>query len=186
MAQATLRIKLICCKQKDNISRRRHMGFGKTVYSLVIISALSGCVPALDRGSHSTISSVQVTQPISENQPQVSVNLQSLQRMALPAGAVLTVTLSDVAVTDGSARVIAQQVMRTEGRQVPFNLTLSYHPQDVLPASKLIVSAVVSVNGRNWLVTDKFKEVVTHQQGNQAELQLVPVPVSQQITQPSL
>lgn len=103
---------------------------------------------------------------------QGSINIR--QRIALPWNAVLTVTLSDASLADAPSRVIAQQAMRTEGRQAPFNFVLPYHPADIQPNARVILSAAITVDGQLIFITDTIQEVIT-QNGTRADLLLVPV-----------
>ena len=48
------------------------------------------------------------------------------ERIALPPSAVVTVKLVDVSLADAPSVLIAEQVIRTEGRQVPFEFALDY------------------------------------------------------------
>lgn len=107
--------------------------------------------------------------------PNVSGIVNISQRIALPPDAVLTITLSDASMADAPSRVITQKVARTEGKQAPFTFILPYNPQDIAPNARVILSAVVTVNGQIAFVTDSIKEVINRGQGTRADLQLIPV-----------
>ncbi len=55
----------------------------------------------------------------------------SIQKVALPPDAVLTVTLSDASLADAPSKVLAQKAVRTEGKQSPFSFVLPFNPADV-------------------------------------------------------
>ena len=51
-----------------------------------------------------------------------------LQRIALPPDAVVTVRIEDVSRADAPAEVIGEQVIKTEGAQVPIPFEVPYDP----------------------------------------------------------
>jgi len=121
-------------------------------------------------------SSANLTDSPAITGPNVSGQVNIAQRVALPADAVLTVTLSDASIADAPSRVIAQRVARTQGKQAPFSFILPYNPQDIKPDAHVILSAAISINGRITFITDNIKQVINGGQGTRADLQLVPVP----------
>lgn len=108
-------------------------------------------------------------------QPNVSGTVWIRQKVALPPDAVLTVTLSDASLADAPSKVLAQRVVRTEGKQAPFQFTLPFNPADIQPKARILLSAAVSVDGKLMFITDTVKQVVTTG-GTRQDLTLVPVP----------
>lgn len=106
--------------------------------------------------------------------PAVTGSVNMRQRIALPPDAVLTVTLSDASLADTPSKAITQRVIRTEGKQAPFNFVLPYNPADIQQNARIILSAAVTVNGRLTFITDTLQEVV-NRNGTRADLLLVPV-----------
>ena len=55
-----------------------------------------------------------------------------LQRIALPDDAVLTVRLQDISRRDVAAEVLGEQVIETDGKQVPIPSEVEYHEDDIV------------------------------------------------------
>lgn len=107
-------------------------------------------------------------------QPNVSGTVWIRQKVALPPDAVLTVTVSDASMADAPSKVIAQQAVRTEGKQSPFSFVLPFNPADVQPNARILLSAAIAINDRIVFITDTVKPII-NQGGTKAELTLVPV-----------
>lgn len=108
-------------------------------------------------------------------QPNVNGTVWIRQKVALPPDAVLTVTLSDASLADAPSKVLAQRVVRTEGKQAPFQFTLPFNPSDIQPNARILLSAAITVDGKMMFITDTVKQVVTTG-GTRQDLTLVPVP----------
>jgi putative lipoprotein len=54
-----------------------------------------------------------------------------LQRIALPPDAVMATRIEDVSKADAPAEVIGEQVIQTEGKQVPIPFEVSYDPNQI-------------------------------------------------------
>ncbi|MEJ7809513.1 MAG: YbaY family lipoprotein [Gemmatimonadaceae bacterium] len=65
------------------------------------------------------------------------------ERIALPPDAIVTVQLQDVSRQDVAATVLAEQVIRTEGRQVPFSFALEYDPAAIQSNHRYVVRATI-------------------------------------------
>ena len=65
------------------------------------------------------------------------------ERMALPPGATITVTLSDVSRMDAAATVIAETTVDPAGRQVPIPFELRYDPGKIQPSGTYSVRATI-------------------------------------------
>lgn len=110
----------------------------------------------------------------STQQPNVTGTVWIRQKVALPPDAVLTVTLSDASLADAPAKVLSQKVMRTEGKQAPFNFALPYNPADIAPNARILVSAAITQNDHLVFITDTVQSVINNG-GSKADLTLVPV-----------
>ncbi|WP_407732959.1 YbaY family lipoprotein [Pseudomonas citronellolis] len=70
-----------------------------------------------------------------------------LQRIALPPGAQVSVSLQDVSLADAPAVELASQTL-PGGQQVPVAFKLDYDPQQVQPGHSYAVSARIENAGR--------------------------------------
>ena len=154
------------------------MKFARMFSVLAVAAALSACA---NNANHQA--SVSAPQPdpygiasltSSQQQPNVSGTISIRQRVALPADAVLTVTLSDASLADAPAKVLAQKAVHTEGKQAPFNFVLPYNQADINPNARILLSSAITVNGQLMFITDSVQTVI-NQGGNHADLVLVPV-----------
>lgn len=151
------------------------MKFWQLVGGITVLTVtLAGCtrqnpaVPTTSSKNPPAVSQAQIEGPAVSG----SVNIR--QHIALPADAVLTITLSDASLADAPSKVIAQLVTRTEGQQAPFNFVLPYNPADIQPNARIILSATITLNGQLLFIVDTIQEVINHY-GNRADLLLVPV-----------
>ncbi|MEK9498057.1 YbaY family lipoprotein [Photorhabdus sp. P32] len=102
----------------------------------------------------------------------VEGNINILQRMALPADAVLTVALSDVSLLDAPSVTLSQKVERLGGKQSPFHFVLPYQPDKIKPGARIVVSASVSLHSRLMFVTDTAYEVINNGKTKDIEITL--------------
>ncbi|TKI06267.1 YbaY family lipoprotein [Martelella alba] len=142
---------------------------------VVFAATLAGCA---DKGHQVATPAFATPGTAQQNnairQPTVSGSVWIRQRIALPPDAVLTVTLSDASVPDVPSTIIAQRVMRTNGRQAPFSFLLPYAPSSIRPNARILLSAAVTENGRVTLMTEQVKQVITNGNTKQ-DLTLIPV-----------
>ena len=75
-----------------------------------------------------------------------------LQRIALPPGTTLSVSLQDVSLADAPATVLDEQSGPVKG-QVPLPFHLSYDPAQVKPGHRYAVSARIEVDGQLMFIT---------------------------------
>lgn len=92
---------------------------------------------------------------------QVTGTVTYLQRMALPPTAVLTVRLVDVSRSDAAALIIAEQVIRTEGRQVPFSFAIGYNGSRIDQRLSYAVQARIEDAGQLLFISDQRYPVIT-------------------------
>ncbi|MFS2222475.1 YbaY family lipoprotein [Pantoea sp. B65] len=137
--------------------------------------ALAGCADKSKDIPTPTLGSPTAGQQAAIAQPNVSGTVYIRQRIALPPDAVLTVTLSDASLSDAPSKVLSQRVVRTEGKQAPFQFVLPFNPADIQPNARILLSAAITINGKMAFITDAVKPVINGG-GTKAELILVPVP----------
>lgn len=144
--------------------------------SAALAVAISGCADkSKDVAIPTSVSQAQGQQATVIQQPNVNGTVWIRQKIALPPDAVLTVTLSDASLADAPSKVISQRVVRTEGKQAPFQFTLPFNPADIQPGARILLSAAITVDGKMMFVTDNVHQVVTTG-GTRQDLTLVPVP----------
>ena len=83
------------------------------------------------------------------------------ERIALPPSAVVTVRLVDVSLADAPSVLITEQVIRTEGRQVPFEFALAYDASRILPSHTYAVQARIEDGDRLLFISDTMNPVIT-------------------------
>lgn len=84
------------------------------------------------------------------------------ERVALPPDAVVTVRLEDVSQGDAPSTVLAEQIIPTDGAQVPIRYTLRYDPQRLEANHSYAVSArITDADGRLMWITDAQHRVLT-------------------------
>jgi len=83
------------------------------------------------------------------------------ERIALPKGSLITVTLQDISLADAPAKIIAKHRFETNGAQSPFEFDLAYHVAKIDPRHSYSVSARIEVNGKLRFITDTIYPVLT-------------------------
>ena len=107
-------------------------------------------------------------------QQTITGNVAYRERIMLPDNAVVTVRLQDVSLMDAPAKLISEQVIETNGAQVPVAFELSYNPSDIKPGHRYSVSARIEVAGELRFITDTMNAVITDEnQTQQLNLMLV-------------
>jgi putative lipoprotein len=96
------------------------------------------------------------------------------QRIALPEDAILTVQIQDTSLADAPAKVIGEQIIETDGRQVPIPYSVSYDPDVIDERFTYTMSARITDGAGNLLwINDTAIPVIT--QGNPTEDVVIPV-----------
>jgi putative lipoprotein len=98
-----------------------------------------------------------------------------LQRVALPPSAVVKVQLADVSRADAPAVALGEQLIRTEGRQVPFAFSIAYDPAKIDPRFTYAVSARIEDGGKLLFISDQRHAVITHGAPTSVEIVVRPV-----------
>jgi putative lipoprotein len=101
----------------------------------------------------------------------VTGSVTYLQRIALPAGAVITIKLLDVSQQDALAKVIAEQTLTTTGEQVPIPFKLKFKRSAIQPQHSYIVRAEIRLQERLAFTSTRSYAVIT--QGNPANVEIV-------------
>jgi putative lipoprotein len=83
------------------------------------------------------------------------------ERIALPPSAVITVQLVDVSLADAPAVLIAEQVITTAGRQVPFEFALEYDASRIQPSHTYAVQVRIENGDQLLFISDEMNPVIT-------------------------
>lgn len=96
-------------------------------------------------------------------------------RIALPAGAVIEIKLLDVSRADAPAITVAEQIIVTEGEQVPIPFSLFYDSSEINPRHTYGMRAQILINDElRWTTTSAY-HVITRDQPSSVELMVEPV-----------
>ena len=130
-----------------------------SILILAITLVLASCAPA--------------KQPVFTPAPEAKVTgtVAYLEKMALPAGAIVEVKLLDISRQDAPAVTIGEHVITTSGNQVPFPFEIKYNPTSIDPRYTYSVRASITVDGKLWFTTDTRYAVIT--QGNPSSVEIV-------------
>jgi putative lipoprotein len=108
-----------------------------------------------------------------EPSPRVTGTVSYRERLALEPGIVIKVQLADVSRADAMAGVIGEQIITTDGNQVPFRFEIPYDPATIKPQNTYAVSArMEDTNGRVRFVTDQRYAVITRGASTHVDLVL--------------
>ena len=98
------------------------------------------------------------------------------QRIALPEDAVVTVQIRDVSLMDAPAKVVGEEVIHTDGKQVPIPYAVAYDPDEI--DERNTYSMFVRIEdgaGKLLFISDTSVPVITH--GNPTkDVEIVVVP----------
>jgi len=103
---------------------------------------------------------------------QVTGSVTYRERIALPPTAVVTVRLVDVSLADAPSLLITEQVIRTEGRQVPFEFALAYDASRILPSRTYAVQARIEDGGKLLFISDTMNPVITRDAPSRVDIVL--------------
>jgi len=96
------------------------------------------------------------------------------ERIAMPEGAVLNVSLLDVSRADAAAEVVSRIEVSDPGN-VPIDFELVYDPDAIVARNRYAVRATIVVEGRLWWTTDTAQNVITNGNPSVVTLWLVRV-----------
>jgi uncharacterized lipoprotein YbaY len=83
------------------------------------------------------------------------------KRIALPANAVVQVSLRDISLADAPAAVLGRQAITTGGRQIPIQFAIAYDPAAIDPRFTHAVHARITVAGRLQFTSTTATLVIT-------------------------
>jgi putative lipoprotein len=102
----------------------------------------------------------------------ITGTLTYLQRIALPADAIVTISLLDVSFADRRTKLVTEQKFPTAGKQVPIPFSLSYKTAEIDPARMYILRATISSGGRLLFASNMSNRVLTRGAGSKLDLTL--------------
>jgi putative lipoprotein len=107
----------------------------------------------------------------------VSGTITYLQRIALPDDAVITVQIQDTSLADAPATVMGEQVIQTEGKQVPFEFEVTYDAEAIQDNHSYTMSVRITDGTGNLLfINDTVIPVITRDNPTE-EVEIIVVPV---------
>ncbi|RYU66984.1 hypothetical protein ERW51_12515 [Aliivibrio finisterrensis] len=83
------------------------------------------------------------------------------ERIALPANAVITVTLADVSLADAPSKTISEQTFEAAEKSSPFDYSLEFDSADIQANHRYSVRATIKVDGKLRFTTDTNYAVIT-------------------------
>ncbi|PQJ89464.1 YbaY family lipoprotein [Aliivibrio sifiae] len=86
------------------------------------------------------------------------------ERIALPANAVITVTLSDVSLADAPSKTITEETFEAGEKSSPFDYSLAFNTADIQPNHTYAVRATIKIDGKLRFTTDTSYTVITDQE----------------------
>jgi putative lipoprotein len=85
------------------------------------------------------------------------------ERIALPDDAVVTVQIQDISLMDVAAEIMGEQVIETDGAQVPIPYEVDYNEDDIVDNHTYSVSARITDGGGKLLfISDTANLVITN------------------------
>jgi len=146
--------------------------FEVAVTASVMLALLAGCVGPM-RAAPAGMAERHAAQVAAPAAPiQVGGTVGYRERLALDPSAEIVVQVLDVSVMDAPATVMAEQRLRADGRQVPFEFELNIDPAHIDPRGRYVVSARILQGERVLFYTDTQYPVLTHWQGTRISLML--------------
>ena len=107
----------------------------------------------------------------------VSGTITYLQKIALPDDAVITVQIQDTSLADAPATVMGQQVIQTEGKQVPFEFKVTYDAKAIQDNHSYTMSVRITDGaGKLLFINDTVIPVITRDNPTE-EIEIIVVPV---------
>ncbi len=102
----------------------------------------------------------------------VSGTVTYLQRIALPPHATVVVKLEEVSRADAPSVMLDEQVIETNGQQVPIPFTLTYDPAKIQQRFRYVVRAQIFYGDRLRWTSTKIYSVITQDNPTEVEIQL--------------
>ena len=101
----------------------------------------------------------------------VTGSVTYIQRIALPQGSLLEVSLADVSLADGPARILGKQDITTT-TQVPIAFEIKYDSSQIVPAHTYAVQARITTDGKLTWINDTVYPVLTRGNPDHVEIKL--------------
>lgn len=111
---------------------------------------LGGCASGIEPASTAAGMNARVTGTVTYR-----------ERVALPPTADVIVKLADVSRADAPAELIGQQVIRADGRQVPFAFAIDYDDARLVPSHTYAVQVRIEDGGKLLFISDQMHPVLT-------------------------
>jgi len=111
-----------------------------------------------------TVSMVALTVAACDSSGDASVtgDVTYILRIALPPDAVVTVQIQDISKADAQAEVIGEQIIQTDGKQVPIPFEVAYDPKDFDERfTYSIFAKITDGEGKLLFITDTVIPVIT-------------------------
>jgi putative lipoprotein len=105
-------------------------------------------------------------------QASVSGTVFLLQRSALPPSAILSVQLLDMTRASAASVLLAEQTIRTNGRQMPLNFEILYDPALVQEDHRYALRARILINGAIAFASPQTYPVITAGNPNRVEMRV--------------
>jgi len=93
--------------------------------------------------------------------PHVTGSVTYLERVALPPKAVIKVQLVDVSRADAPAVALGEQIISTDGKQVPFFFEIPFDPSKIEANHTYAVKARIEEGGHLLFINDQLYPVIT-------------------------
>lgn len=146
----------------------------QVIMGFVLMTLLMGCEEN-NKTTETKLGAPHHTTKKSIKSDVISGQIIIQQRVALPANAVVRVTLADTSIAELPALILSQKYYDTHGKQSPFPFELSYQKDEIRPNAQLSVRATVSVEGDLWFISSVDSVVINNGVTQGIELLLVPV-----------
>lgn len=98
-----------------------------------------------------------------------------LQRSALPPNSIVEIELQDISRQDAAAIVLGNQIIATNGRQVPFEFEIPYDPALIQEGHSYVIRARITAEGQMLFTNTSRYAVITNGNPNQVEVRVDPV-----------
>lgn len=97
------------------------------------------------------------------------------ERIVLPPTATIRVQVVDVSRADAPAILLGEQLIRANGKQVPFAFEIPYESARIEANHTYAVQARIDADGRLWFVSDTRYPVITRSAPTHVDMVLKPV-----------
>jgi putative lipoprotein len=99
--------------------------------------------------------------PTCQASAKVTGRVMYRQRIALPDNAIVKVQLQDVSLQDVAAKVLSEQIIETQGKQVPIPFELPYDPEEIDERHTYSISVRITIDGKLKFINTTSRRVLT-------------------------